>query len=144
MLYSRLFLLSGANIKLFIEYPLKKRLNICEYDIFFIPLHPLSRTKVKWTAGQLSWLERRIHNPEVRGSQPRPATKRLIIIMITNLFLFSIQPNARLNMSLSRQERFYYKAILNFIVHTHILQEYIYFIFLSLLTLHLFLCKLTS
>ena len=118
MLYSRLFLLSGANIKLFIEYPLKKRLNICEYDIFFIPLHPLSRTKVKWTAGQLSWLERRIHNPEVRGSQPRPATKRLIIIMITNL-LFSIQPNARLNMSLSRQERFYYKAILNFIVHTH-------------------------
>ena len=88
MLYSRLFLLSGANIKLFIEYPLKKRLNICEYDILFIPLHPLSRTKVKWTAGQLSWLERRIHNPEVRGSQPRPATKRLIIIMITNLFVF--------------------------------------------------------
>lgn len=120
MLYSRLFLLSGANIKLFIEYPLKKRLNICEYDIFFIPLHPLSRTKVKWTAGQLSWLERRIHNPEVRGSQPRPATKRLIIIMITNLF-FSIQPNARLNMSLSRQEKSYYKAILNFIVHTHTL-----------------------
>ncbi len=39
------------NIKLFIEYLLKKRLNICEYDIFFIPLHPLSRTKVKWTAG---------------------------------------------------------------------------------------------
>jgi len=64
--------------------------------------------------------------------------------MITNLFLFSIQPNARLNMSLSRQERFYYKAILNFIVHTHILQEYIYFIFLSLLTLRLSLCKLTS
>ena len=143
MLYSRLFLLSGANIKLFIEYPLKKRLNICEYDIFFIPLHPLSRTKVKWTAGQLSWLERRIHNPEVRGSQPRPATKRLIIIMITNL-LFSIQPNARLNMSLSRQERSYYKAILNFIVHTHILQEYFCFNFLSLLTLYLFLCKLTS
>ena len=143
MLYSRLFLLSGANIKLFIEYPLKKRLNICEYDIFFIPLHPLSRTKVKWTAGQLSWLERRIHNPEVRGSQPRPATKRLIIIMITNL-LFSIQPNARLNMSLSRQERSYYKAILNFIVQTHILQEYFCFIFLSLLTLRLFLCKLTS
>ena len=51
MLYSRLFLLSGANIKLFIEYPLKKRLNICEYGIFFIPLNPLSRTKVKWTAG---------------------------------------------------------------------------------------------
>ena len=143
MLYSRLFLLSGANIKLFIEYPLKKRLNICEYDIFFIPLHPLSRTKVKWTAGQLSWLERRIHNPEVRGSQPRPATKRLIIIMITNL-LFSIQPNARLNMSLSRQERSYYKAILNFIVHTHILQEYFCFNFLSLLTLHLFSCRLTS
>ena len=143
MLYSRLFLLSGANIKLFIEYPLKKRLNICEYDIFFIPLHPLSRTKVKWTAGQLGWLERRIHNPEVRGSQPRPATKRLIIIMITNL-LFSIQPNARLNMSLSRQERSYYKAILNFIIHTHILQEYFCFNFLSLLTLRLFLCKLTS
>ncbi len=39
-------------------------------------------------------------------------------------FLFSIQPNARLNMSSSRQERFYYKAILNLIVHTHILQEY--------------------
>ena len=51
MLYNRSFLLSGANIKLFVEYPLKKRLNICEYDIFFIPLHPLSRTKAKWTAG---------------------------------------------------------------------------------------------
>ncbi len=51
MLYSRIFLLSGANIKLFIEYTLKKRINIFEYDILFIPLHSLSRTKVKWTAG---------------------------------------------------------------------------------------------
>jgi len=47
-------------------------------------------------------------------------------------------------MSLSRQERFYYKAILNLIVHIHILQEYFYFNFLSLLTLHLLLCNLTS
>ena len=38
----------------------------------------------------------------------------------------------------------YYKAILNFIRHTHLLQEYFYFNFLSLLTLRLFLCKLTS
>ena len=38
----------------------------------------------------------------------------------------------------------YYKAILNFIIHTHILQEYFYFDFLSLLKLRLFLCKLTS
>ena len=38
----------------------------------------------------------------------------------------------------------YDKAILNFIVHTHILQEYFYFDFLSLLKLRLFLCKLTS
>ena len=143
MLYSRLFLLSGANIKLFIEYPLKKRLNICEYDIFFIPLHPLSRTKVKWTAGQLSWLERRIHNPEVRGSQPRPATKRLIIIMITNLFCF-YTPQCTSQHEFKQTEKDYYKAILNFIVHTHILQEYFYFIFLSLLTLRLSLCKLTS
>ncbi len=38
----------------------------------------------------------------------------------------------------------YYKAILNIIIHTHILQEYFHFNFLSLLTLRLFLCKLTS
>ena len=38
----------------------------------------------------------------------------------------------------------YYKAILNFIVHTQILQEYFRFNFLSLLTLRLSLCKLTS
>ena len=72
MLYSRSFLLSNANIKLFLEYPLKKRLNICEYDIFFI-----APSRYKKVDNHYDY-------------QP---------------FLFSIQPNARLNMSLNRQKK---------------------------------------
>ena len=36
-----------------------------------VPLHPLTSKM----AGELSWLERRIHNPEVEGSGPPPATE---------------------------------------------------------------------
>ena len=41
-----------------------------------ITFAPANKQTFARMAGQLSWLERRIHNPEVPGSQPGPATKK--------------------------------------------------------------------
>ena len=86
------------------------------------------------TQNHISFVSRRINDSWEQFGNISKIRKEDVYIL-THPLLLSLEGNGC---------QIYYKAILNFIVHTHILQEYFYFIFLSLLTLRLFLCKLTS
>ena len=92
------------------------------------------RLSMQITQNHISFVSRRINDSWEQFGNISKIRKEDVYILIHPLLL-SLEGNGC---------QIYYKAILNFIVHTHILQEYFYFIFLSLLTLRLFLCKLTS